>query len=94
MSDSAFRKRFRPSYEIKDHDEEEEIEESSDSDSESKDAEDEGPTTEDEDPAVGDEGLDAGDEGPGIRVKSLGLGGNAAVPEGQQRAVPVVETTI
>ncbi|GKG10727.1 hypothetical protein Tco_0342127, partial [Tanacetum coccineum] len=42
---------------------------------------------EDEDPA-------AGDEGPGIRVESFGLGGNAAIPKGQQRAAPVMETTV
>ncbi|GJW51159.1 putative reverse transcriptase domain-containing protein [Tanacetum coccineum] len=72
----------------------EEIEESLDSDSESEGAEDEGPTAEDEDPAAGDEGLAAGDEGPGMRVESLGLGGDEAVPEGQQRATPVVETAV
>ncbi|GJZ98610.1 hypothetical protein Tco_0671063 [Tanacetum coccineum] len=60
----------------------------------SEDAEDEGPTTEDEDPAAGDEGLAAGDEGPGMRVESLSLGGDEAVPEGQQRAAPVVETAV
>ncbi|GJR25109.1 hypothetical protein Tco_0973636 [Tanacetum coccineum] len=60
----------------------EEVEESSDSDSESEDEEDEGPTIEDEGPALGDEGLATGDEGPSIRVKSIGLGGDEAVPEG------------
>ncbi|GJW79515.1 hypothetical protein Tco_0143490 [Tanacetum coccineum] len=81
--------------EVEDDDEEdEEIEESLDSDSKSEDAEDEGPTVEDEDPAAGDEGLPAGDEGPGMRVESLGLGRDAAVPEGQQRSAPVVETTM
>ncbi|GJX99773.1 hypothetical protein Tco_0356792 [Tanacetum coccineum] len=86
MSDSAFRR-------VEDDEEDEEIEESSDSDSESEDAEDEGPTVEDEGPtaedegpAVGDKGLAAGDEGPVMRVESLGLGGDEAVPEGQQRA--------
>nr|GEX93062.1 hypothetical protein [Tanacetum cinerariifolium] len=49
---------------------------------------------EDEDPATGDEGLAARDEGPGIRVESLGLGGDEVVPEGQQRAAPVVETAM
>ncbi|GKA38768.1 hypothetical protein Tco_0731319 [Tanacetum coccineum] len=74
--------------------EDEEVEESSDSDSESEDAKDEGPTAEDEGPAAGDEGLAAGDEGPGMRVESLGLGGDEAVPEGQQRAAPVMETAV
>ncbi|GJX04019.1 hypothetical protein Tco_0189935 [Tanacetum coccineum] len=77
-----------------DEEEDEVIEESSDSDSESEDAEDEGPTTEDEDPAAGDEGLTVGDEGSGMRVESLGLGGDEAVPDGQQRATPVVDLAI
>nr|GEX30873.1 hypothetical protein [Tanacetum cinerariifolium] len=103
MFDSTFHKRFRSSYEKddeKDDDEEDEeeedneVEEISDSDSKSEDAEDEGPTTEDEGPAAGDEGLAVGDEGPGMRVESLGLGGDEAVHEGQQRAAPVVETTV
>ncbi|GJR38833.1 hypothetical protein Tco_1214517 [Tanacetum coccineum] len=51
---------------------------------------DEGLAAEDEGPATGDEGLAAGDEGPGMRVESLGLGGDQAVPEGQQQATPVV----
>nr|GFA03274.1 hypothetical protein [Tanacetum cinerariifolium] len=58
-----------------------------DSDSKSEDAEDEGPTLEDEDPV-------AWDEGPGTRVKSLGLGGDAVLPEGQQRTASVIETTV
>ncbi|GKC19595.1 hypothetical protein Tco_1021745, partial [Tanacetum coccineum] len=118
MFDSAFRKRFRSSYEsspspsppdlplrkrfwgtyelVEDDEEEEdeEIKEGSDYDSESKDAKDEGSTIEDEDPAVGDEGLATGDEGPGIRVKSLSLGGDKVVPKGRQRAAPVVETAL
>ncbi|GJY79804.1 hypothetical protein Tco_0485605 [Tanacetum coccineum] len=77
-----------------DEEEDEEIEESLDSNSMSEDAGDEGPTAEDEDPAIGDEGLAAGDEDPGIGVESLSLGGDAAVPEGQQRAAPVMETTV
>ncbi|GKC66991.1 hypothetical protein Tco_1099589, partial [Tanacetum coccineum] len=75
-------------------DEDEEVEESSDFDSESEDTEDEGPTAEDDGPAAGDEGLAAGDEGPVIRVESLGLGWDEAVPEGQQRAAPIVETAM
>ncbi|GKD51986.1 hypothetical protein Tco_1280962 [Tanacetum coccineum] len=72
MSDSAFHKRFRSSYERGDEEEDEEMEESSDSNSVSEDAEDEGPTAEDKDPAAGDEGLAARDEGPGIGVESRG----------------------
>ncbi|GJS52311.1 hypothetical protein Tco_0625673 [Tanacetum coccineum] len=122
MSDSAFCKRFRSSYEsspssspsdiplrkrswgtselVEDGEEEdedkedEEVEESSYSNSKSEDAEDEGLAAEDEGPATGDEGLAAGDEGPGMRVESLGLGGDQAVPEGQQQATPVVETSM
>ncbi|GJX23183.1 hypothetical protein Tco_0227628 [Tanacetum coccineum] len=121
MSDSAFHKWFRSSYESSpsssppdlpsrkryqgtselveddenevvdeeedDEEEDEEREESSDSDSDSEDAKEEGPTIEDEDPA-------AGDEGSGMRVESLSLGGDEAVPEGQQRAAAVVEATM
>nr|GFD32928.1 hypothetical protein [Tanacetum cinerariifolium] len=60
---------------------------------------DEGPAAKDEGPIVGDEGLavededlSAEDDCPGIRVESLGLGGDEAVLEGQQRAALVVET--
>nr|GEY69170.1 hypothetical protein [Tanacetum cinerariifolium] len=77
-----------------DEEEDKKIEKSLDSDSESKDAKDEGHTTEDEDPTTVDEGLGEGDEGPDIRVESLGLGGDAAVSEGQQQATPVMETTV
>ncbi|GKE82545.1 hypothetical protein Tco_1552545, partial [Tanacetum coccineum] len=117
MSDSAFYKRFRSSYESlpslsppdlpsqkhyrgtselveDDEEEDEEIEESLYSNSMSEDAKDEGPTTEDEDPVVGDEGLTAGDEGLGMGVESLSLGEGEVVPEGQQRAAPVVETAV
>ncbi|GKD20761.1 hypothetical protein Tco_1222464 [Tanacetum coccineum] len=68
-------------------DEDEEVEESLDSDSESEDAEDEGPTAR-------DEGLVAGDKNLGMIDESLGLGGDEAVPEGQQRAAPIVETAM
>ncbi|GKE44541.1 hypothetical protein Tco_1471825 [Tanacetum coccineum] len=77
-----------------DEEEDEEIEESSDSDSVSEDTEDEGPITEDEDPITRDEGLAVRDEGLSIRVESLILGGDEAVPEGQQRAAPVMETAM
>ncbi|GJS54258.1 hypothetical protein Tco_0627620 [Tanacetum coccineum] len=103
--DLPSRKRYWGTYELVEDDEEddeeeddeeedEEIEESLDSDSESEDAEDEGPTAEDDDPAAGGEGLAAGDKGPGMRVESVSLGGDEAVPEGHQRAAPVVETTM
>ncbi|GKA01613.1 hypothetical protein Tco_0674278 [Tanacetum coccineum] len=78
MSDSTFRKRFSRVMM-----EDEGVEESSDSDSESKDAEDEGFAANDEGLAAGGEALAARDEGPDIRVKSLGLGGDEAVYEGQ-----------
>ncbi|GKB54138.1 hypothetical protein Tco_0904891 [Tanacetum coccineum] len=117
MSDLAFHKRFRSSYETlpsssppdlpsrkrsrgtselveDDKDEDEEVEQSSDSDSESENAKDEGPTTEDDGPAAGDKGLAVGDEDSGMRVESLSLGGDEAVPEGQQRAAPFVETIV
>nr|GEY95330.1 hypothetical protein [Tanacetum cinerariifolium] len=123
MFDSAFRKRFRSSYDSSpsssspdlplwkrywgtselvedddddedDEEEDEDMEGSLDFDSESEGAEDKGPTTEDEDPVAREEGLAARDEGPDIRVESLGLGGDEAVPEGQQRAASVVETTV
>ncbi|GKA22485.1 hypothetical protein Tco_0708447 [Tanacetum coccineum] len=101
MSDLAFRKRFRSSYESLPSSSPLDLpsrkcyrEENSDSDSKSEDAENEGPTSEDEGPATGDKGLAAGDEGPGMRVVSLGLGGDAAIPEGQQRTALVVETTV
>ncbi|GJR73209.1 hypothetical protein Tco_0085574 [Tanacetum coccineum] len=80
--------------EADDEEEDEEMEESSDSDSVSEGAEDEGPTIEDEDPAARDEGLAVGDESPDIEVKSLILGGEEAVPGGQQRATPVAETAM
>ncbi|GJQ98300.1 hypothetical protein Tco_0009439 [Tanacetum coccineum] len=74
--------------------EDEEVEESSDSDIESEDAEDESPNAEDEDPTAGDEGLAAGVEGPGMRDESLSLGGDEAIPEGQQRTASVIETAV
>nr|GEY40066.1 hypothetical protein [Tanacetum cinerariifolium] len=94
MSDLAFCKRFRSSYDSSpsptlpvtkryrgmselilgtDSEEDEEVEESSDSDSKSEDIEDEGPTTEDEYPTAEDEGLAARVEGSGVDDKSYGL---------------------
>ncbi|GKE90676.1 hypothetical protein Tco_1571771, partial [Tanacetum coccineum] len=104
MSDSAFRKRFRSSYEsspssspsdltlrkhyrgtselVKDDEEEEDEEEEEDDEEEDKEIEER------------DEGLVVGDEGPGMRVESLSLGVDEAVPEGQQPAAPVRETAM
>nr|GEX86096.1 hypothetical protein [Tanacetum cinerariifolium] len=106
MSDSAFCKRFRSSYEssplssppdlplrkrsrgtselVEDEEEEEE-------DDEEDDEEDE---DEDEEVDERDEGLAAGDDGPGMRVESLGLRGDEAIPEGQQRAAPVIKIIV
>ncbi|GKE77750.1 hypothetical protein Tco_1543870, partial [Tanacetum coccineum] len=94
--DLPSRKQSRDTFELVEDEEEadEEVEKSPYSDSESEDVEDEGPTAEDEGPAAGDEGLAMGDEGPDIRVESPGLGGDEAVPEGQQRAALVVETAM
>nr|GEY03287.1 hypothetical protein [Tanacetum cinerariifolium] len=110
MSDSAFRKGFRSSYDSlpsptlpvqKRYRGTSEL--ILDTDSE----EDE--NAEDEDPVTGDEGLAARDEGLGMRAESrglddeghkvesdgLGLGEEEeAVPEGQQQAAPVVGTTV
>nr|GEX08421.1 hypothetical protein [Tanacetum cinerariifolium] len=82
MSDSAFRKRkrYRGTSELilgTDSEEDEEVEESSNSDSESEDVKEEGPTTEDEDHAVEDVGLVARVEGPSIDVESYGLDGES-----------------
>ncbi|GKC14066.1 hypothetical protein Tco_1010848 [Tanacetum coccineum] len=99
--DLPSRKRSQGTSELVEDDEEEdeeeedeEVEESSDFNSESEDTEDEGPTAEDEGPAIGDEGLTARDEGPIMRVKSLDLGGDQVVPEGQQRTTLVMETAV
>ncbi|GJY22552.1 hypothetical protein Tco_0396210 [Tanacetum coccineum] len=84
---SSSNSHIRTSELVKDDEEEDEgeedkeVEESLDSDSESEDTTEEGPAVEDEGPAVGDEGIAAREEGPGMRVKSLGLGGDEAVPK-------------
>ncbi|GKE57344.1 hypothetical protein Tco_1496529, partial [Tanacetum coccineum] len=88
ISDLAFCKRFRPSYESSPSSSPPDLP------SRKRYREDEGPTAEDEDPVAGDDGIAAGDEGSGMRVESHGLGGDEAVPEGQQRATPVVETAV
>nr|GFA25640.1 hypothetical protein [Tanacetum cinerariifolium] len=78
---------------IKGQEEDEEVEDSSDSDSESKDAKDEGPTVKDEDPAAGDEGLTAGDEALTAISEPFGLGygelrrQEIALAEGQMPSV-------
>ncbi|GJU62057.1 hypothetical protein Tco_1243892 [Tanacetum coccineum] len=74
--------------------EDEEVEEISDYNSKSKDAKDEGPTAGDEGPAIEDEGLAARDGDPSMRVESFDLVGDEAIPKGQQRAAPVVETSV
>ncbi|GKC85647.1 hypothetical protein Tco_1141364 [Tanacetum coccineum] len=110
MSDFAFRKRFRSSYES--------LPSSTPTDLPSRKRywEDEGPTAEDEDPATGDESLAAGDEGPDMGVESRGSNDESrglddeghniesdglglreeeeAVPESQQRAVLIVGTAM
>nr|GEY57333.1 hypothetical protein [Tanacetum cinerariifolium] len=88
MFDSMFRKRFRSSYKS--------LPSSAPLDLPSRkhSLEDEGPTVGDEGPSAGDEGLAARDEDPGMRVEGLGLGNDEAVPEGQQWAAPVIETTV
>nr|GFB71780.1 hypothetical protein [Tanacetum cinerariifolium] len=70
MSDLAFRKGFRSSYDSK---EDEEVKESLDSDSKNEGVKDEGPTAKDKDLAAGDEGLAAGVKGPGVDDESYGL---------------------
>nr|GEY48499.1 hypothetical protein [Tanacetum cinerariifolium] len=94
MPDSEFCNRKVDRLEDEDDKEEEEVNESLDSNSESEDAEDEGRTIEDQDPAAGDEGLAAREEGLSMEIKSLGLGRDESLPEGQQRAALVVETAM
>ncbi|GJS25963.1 hypothetical protein Tco_0486583 [Tanacetum coccineum] len=104
MSDLAFRKRFRYSYETsptsspldlplrkRSRGTSELVEEVEEWDDEEEDEEVE---EKDEGPAEGDVGLAARDKVLGMRVESLGLGGNEAVLEGQQRATPVVKTSM
>ncbi|GKD86896.1 hypothetical protein Tco_1358050, partial [Tanacetum coccineum] len=91
--DLPTRKRYRGTFELVEDDED--MEESSDSDSVSEDAEDEGPTIEDEDLTARDVGLAARDEGPGMGVKSLGLGGDEDTlpsPEWSSGSLPISPT--
>nr|GFB99499.1 hypothetical protein [Tanacetum cinerariifolium] len=108
MLDSAFRKRFRYSYDSspsptlpvrKRYRGTSELIFSTDSDEidESLDSDSESEDAKDKGPTAEDEddesrGLD--DEGLGIESDGLGLGEEDAVPEGQQQAAPVVRTTV
>nr|GEU51753.1 hypothetical protein [Tanacetum cinerariifolium] len=62
--------------------------ESSDSDVKREGSEDEGPCLEDEGPGLNDEGYGLDDEGPGLKEEEK------ATSEGQQQAVPVVDTAV
>ncbi|GJT20675.1 hypothetical protein Tco_0890612 [Tanacetum coccineum] len=97
MSDLAFRKRFRSSYEslpsssppdlpLRKHSRgTSELVEDKEEDEEEEDEEVEVSSDSDsKSEAVGDEGLAAGDEGPDMRVESLGLEEDEVVPEGRQ----------
>ncbi|GKC43353.1 hypothetical protein Tco_1061075 [Tanacetum coccineum] len=110
MSESAYRKRFRSSYESSP------FVSPPDLPSQKRYREDEGPIAEDNDPAAEEEGLTTGVEGPGMddegyglddescgieneghSIKSDGLGleeEEEAVPGGQQQAASVVGTTV
>ncbi|GJU44597.1 hypothetical protein Tco_1201863 [Tanacetum coccineum] len=103
MSNSAFRKRFRSSYESSPSSSPADLplqkhyrgmSELVAVDEEEEDDEEEDEEIEESSDSNRDEGLAAGDVGPAIRVESLGLGEDAAVPEGQQRAASVVETAV
>ncbi|GJV80496.1 hypothetical protein Tco_1516366 [Tanacetum coccineum] len=127
MSDVAFHKRFRSSYESSpspsptlpvrkwyrgtselilgtdsEGDELGDEEVSLDSDSGSEDAEDEGPAAGDDDPSLDDEDYGLNDkihgmdnEGHSVERDGLGLEEeDEVVPEGQQKAALVVETTV
>nr|GEY16676.1 hypothetical protein [Tanacetum cinerariifolium] len=79
MSNSAFHKRFRSSYETSPSSSPPDLpstKRSRDSDSESEDVKENGLTSMNKGPAAGDEGLAAGDEGPNMRSvgEPLGLG--------------------
>ncbi|GKC71428.1 hypothetical protein Tco_1117311 [Tanacetum coccineum] len=100
MSESAFCKRFRSSYESspslsppdlpsrKRYRGTSELVEDSEEDDDEEDEEieekDEGPTTKDEDPAAGDEGLAAGVEGPSMDDESHGLDDESHVEDSEE----------
>nr|GEW16515.1 hypothetical protein [Tanacetum cinerariifolium] len=74
------RKRYRGTSKLilgTDNEKDEEVDESSDSDSESEDVEEKGPTAEHEDPAAEDEGLAVRVEGPNVDDESYGLDGES-----------------
>ncbi|GJS60850.1 hypothetical protein Tco_0655634 [Tanacetum coccineum] len=77
MSDLAFRKRFRSSYESSPSSSPPDLP------SRKRYREDEGPAAGDEGPNAWDEGLAAGDEGSGMRVESLSFGEDEDVFKGQ-----------
>ncbi|GJZ70667.1 putative nucleotidyltransferase, ribonuclease H [Tanacetum coccineum] len=104
MSDSTFHKRFRSSYESSPSSSPpdlplwkcyrgayELVEDDKEEDEDDKEEDEEIEESSDSDR---DEGLAAGDEGLDIRVECLSLGGDEAVPEGQQRAAPIMETAV
>ncbi|GKE79390.1 hypothetical protein Tco_1545510 [Tanacetum coccineum] len=108
LSDSPFRKRYRSSYETPSPspsltllvqkryrgtselilDTDSEGDELGDEEDESSDADDER-----ESQGLGDKDHGLDDESQGLEDKGLGLEGEEVIPEGQQQAVPVVETT-
>nr|GEU47848.1 hypothetical protein [Tanacetum cinerariifolium] len=103
MSDSAFHKRFRSSYEISPSSSppdlpsqkhswgtSELVEDEEDEEEEDVDVEESSDSDSKSEDAE-DEGLAMRDEGPDMRVESHGLGGDEAVHEDQQRATLVVE---
>ncbi|GKB03318.1 hypothetical protein Tco_0831407 [Tanacetum coccineum] len=104
MSDLAFCKRFRSSYESSPSSSPPDLPSRKhyrgtsklveDDEEEEDDDEEEDEEVEESLDSDRDEGLAAGDEGPDIRVESLSLGGDEAVLEGQQRAASVVETAV
>ncbi|GKA86804.1 hypothetical protein Tco_0808515, partial [Tanacetum coccineum] len=101
MSDSAFRKRFRYSYESSPSSSPPDLplrkryrDTSNLAEDDDEEGDDEEEDEEIEESLDSDSGLAAGDEGPGIGVESLSLGGDEAVPRGQQRATPVAKTAV
>nr|GEX12906.1 hypothetical protein [Tanacetum cinerariifolium] len=103
MSDLAFCKRFRSSYESSPSSSPPDIPsrkryrgmfELVEDDMDVEDDEDGDDKEEDEEMKEWDEGLAVGDEGLGMGVEGLSLSGDEAVPGVQQRESPVAETTV